>query len=92
MRAIDRLDGDRDHDVGAEFLRLNEGAGRERLAADAGRKAKVILNPGAGAGLTAESACVENRDGKAFGAGVDRRRETRGPGADDRDIVDEVRS
>src|SRR4029077_13716050 len=42
-RAAERLDGDRDHDVGAEFLRLHEGAGSERLAAYAGRKAKVVL-------------------------------------------------
>ena len=91
-RAIDRLDGDGDHDVGAEFLRLNEGAGGERLAADSGRKAEVVLDPGAGAGLPAESAGVENRDRQAFGAGVDRGREARGPGADDRDVIDEVRS
>ena len=71
-RAIDRLDGDRYHDVGAEFLRLNEGAGGERLAAYSGRKAKVVLDPGAGAGLTAVSAGVENRDRQAFGTAIDR--------------------
>jgi hypothetical protein len=71
-RAIERPDADRDHDVGAEFLRLNEGAGGERLAAYSGGKSKVVLDPGAGARLTAESAAVENRDRQAFGGGVDR--------------------
>src|ERR1700691_806008 len=71
-RAVEGLDGDRYHDVRAEFLRLNEGAGRKRLAAYSGRKAKVVFNPGAGAGLTAESASVENRDRQALRAAIDR--------------------
>src|ERR1700722_8777483 len=90
-RAVERLDADRDHDIGAELLRLNEGAGGERLTAYACRKAKVVFDPGAGAGLTAGSAGVENRDRQALGAGVDCSRESRGPSADYGDDIDEVR-
>jgi hypothetical protein len=61
-RAIERLHGDRDHDVGAEFLRLNESARGQRLAGDSGRKAEVVLDPGAGPRLPAVGAGVENRD------------------------------
>ena len=80
-RAVERLDRDRDHDVGAELLRLDKGAGGERLAAYPGRKAKVIFDPGAGPSLAAESAAVENRDRQAFGGAVNRGREPRRPGA-----------
>ena len=91
-RAIERPDGDRDHDVGAEFLRLNEGARGQRLAGDSGRKAEVVFDPGAGPGLPAVGASVENRDRQAFGGRVDRRRQARRAGADHRDVVDEVRA
>ena len=61
-RAVERFDSNWNHDVGAEFLRLIEGAGGERQAAYAGRKAKVVFDPGAGPGLTAVTAGVENRN------------------------------
>ena len=66
-RAIERLDGDRDHHVGAEFLRLDEGPGGQRLSGNSGRKAKVVLDPRARAGLAAESARVEDDDRQALG-------------------------
>ena len=91
-RAVERLDVDRDHDVGAEFLRLNERAGGERLAGDAGRKAKVVFDPSAGPGLAAERACIKHRDRQALRGGVNRRRQAGGPAADHRDVVNEVRS
>ena len=90
-RAVERLDGDRNHDVGAKFLRLIEGAGGERQAAYAGRKAKVVFDPGAGPGLTAVTTGVENRDRQAFGGRVDRSRKARRPRADYGDVIDKVR-
>ena len=91
-RAIERPDADRDHHVSAEFLRLNEGAGGQGLAGDSGRKPEIVLDPGAGSGLAAESAGVENRDRQALGGPIDGRRQAGGPGADHRDVIDEVRS
>ena len=61
-RTIERRHLDRDHHVGAEFLRLVEGARGQRLPGDAGRKAEIILDPRAGAGLAAERARVAHRD------------------------------
>ena len=90
-RAIQRPDPDGNHHVGAEFLRLNEGAGSQRLAAYPGGKAKVVFDPGAGSGLPAVSAGVENRHRQSFGAGVHGGREPGGPGADHRHVVDEIR-
>ena len=57
---------------------------------DAGRKAEVVLDPGAGAGLPAVGARIENDDRQAFGGGVDRGREARRPGADHGDVIDEI--
>jgi hypothetical protein len=90
--AVERLDGDRNHHIGAEFLCLNEGAGGKRLAAYSGRKAKVIFDPRACARLAAESPSVENRNRQAFGAGVDCGREACGPRAYHRDVIDKIRA
>ena len=81
---------DRDHDVGAEFLRLVEGARGQRLAGNAGRKTEIVLDPRAGAGLAAEGARIEHRDREAFGGRIDRGREPGRAAADDRDVVDLV--
>ena len=83
-------DSDGNHHVGAEFLRLNERSGGQRLAAYSGGKAEVVFDPRARPGLPAVSAGVENRDRQAFGTGVDSGREPSWPGADHRDVIDEV--
>ena len=79
-----------DHHLGAELLRLHEGAPGQRLAGNAGRESQVVLDARAGAGLAAERARVEHDDRKAFGSRIDGGGETGGPGADDRDIEDAV--
>ncbi len=81
----------RDRHLGAELLRLIEGARHERHAADPGRKAEVVLDPRRRARLAAERARVEHDDREPFGGGVDGGGETRGSGADDRDVVDLAR-
>ena len=53
--------------VGSELLCLNEGASGQGLSRDPSWKAKVILNSGAGAGLTAKCPSVENRNRQPFG-------------------------
>ena len=66
QRAVERLHRDRDQHLGAEFLRLVEGAAGERLPGDAGRKAEVVLDARAGAGLAAERARVEHHHRQAL--------------------------
>ena len=63
-------------DLGAEFLRLDEGAAGERRAGDAGREAEIVLDPRARPGLAAIGARVENDD--ARGPRTPRRRRWRG--------------
>ena len=57
---------------------------------DAGRKAEVVLDPRAGAGLAAEGAAVEHHDRQALRGGIDRGGEPGRPGADDGDVVELV--
>ena len=54
-------------------------------------KAEVVLDPRRRAGLAAEGAAVERDRREALRAGVDRRRQARGSGADDGHVVDPVR-
>jgi hypothetical protein len=60
----------RDQHLDAELLRLHEGAAGQRLPRDAGRKAQVVLDARAGAGLAAEGAAVQHDHAQAFGGGV----------------------
>ncbi len=89
-RAIERLHRDRNHDVGAEFLRLVKGPGSQRQPGNSGRKAEVIFNTRAGAGLSAERPRIAHRDGKSLGRSIDRGRQPCGTAADHGDIVDLV--
>ena len=63
--------------LGAEFLRLHEGACRQRLPGDAGRKAEIVLDARAGAGLSAIGAAVEHDDARALRRRIDRGRRAR---------------
>lgn len=89
-RAVERLHRHRDHDFRAELLCLVEGARGQGLAGNAGRKAQIVFDARAGAGLAAEGAGVEHGDGEAFGRGIHGRGEPGWPRADDRDVVDTV--
>ena len=68
--------------------RLVVGTGHQRHAADAGRKAQVVLDPRRRAGLAAERTTVEHERAEPFRRAVHRGREPRRPGADDRHVVD----
>ena len=81
----------RDRHLGAELLRLVEGARHQRHAGDSGRKAHVVLDPRRRARLTAEGAAVEHDDREPLRRRVDGRCEAGRSGADDRDVVDAVR-
>jgi hypothetical protein len=48
-----------DGELGAEFLRLIEGASGQRLAGDAGRETEIVFDPGGRPRLSAEGALVE---------------------------------
>ncbi|MNM78496.1 hypothetical protein D3C81_904010 [compost metagenome] len=56
--------------MGAELLRLGEGAAGQRLPGDARGKAEVVLDARAGAGLPARPPAVEHGHGQPFGRGV----------------------
>ncbi len=75
----------------AELLRLRVGAGHQRHAGDAGRKAQIVLDAGRRTGLPAKRATVQHQRRQALGPGIHGGREPRRPGADDRHVVDPVR-
>ena len=52
--AVERGGAARQAVLGAELLRLAEGAAGQRGAGDAGRKAEVVLDPRRGPGLTSK--------------------------------------
>ena len=81
----------RDGDLGAEFLRLREGAAGQRLAGNAGRKAEIILDARRRAGLPAESSAVEHDHRQAFRGAVDRGGKAGGSRAHHGDVVDGFR-
>jgi hypothetical protein len=62
------LVGDRHFE--SEFLRLAVGARHQSDAANARRKAKVILDSGRSTGLAAERAAVERQSGEPFRTGI----------------------
>ena len=57
-------------DARAELLGLDLRAGGERLAGDAGGEAEIVLDPGAGAGLTARCLLLEHHGVESLGGGV----------------------
>ena len=77
-----------DQHFGAEFLRLGVGAAGERLAGDARRKAEVVLDLRARAGLSARRLRLEDQHVEPFRRAVDRGGETRGPAPTTRQVAD----
>src|ERR1700682_5170131 len=78
------------HDLGAEFLGLDEGAARERLTGDAGGKAQVIFNSRAGPRLSTKRPTVQYDDVQAFRSRIHGSRESRRAGAHDDHVVELV--
>ncbi len=76
-----------DRHLGAELLRLVEGARHECHAADASWEAEVVLDPRRRARLTSERASVEHDHGEALRGPVDGGTETCRPGSHDGDVV-----
>src|SRR5882672_2621113 len=81
--AVERFDLHGNHDLRTEFLRLNEGASRKRLAGYAGRESEIVLDAGARACLPAIGTRIEHDDGEPFRGGIDRGCEARRAAADD---------
>ncbi len=67
-------------------MRLDKGAPGQRLAGDAGGKAKVIFDARAGACLAAIRPAVQHQHMQSLGGRVDRRRQAGRAGADDGDV------
>ena len=65
--------------LGAELLRLREGASGELLAGDAGRKAEIVLDPRAGSCLPARRIRLDHQHIEALGRAVHRGCEPAGP-------------
>src|SRR5439155_674995 len=78
----------RDQHPRAELLRLIVRARRQLLPRDAERKAEVILDLGARAGLTTRCVGFDDHDIQPFRCRVHRRPESRGTGADDHHVPD----
>ncbi len=76
-----------DRDFGTEFLRLVEGARRQRNAGDAGRETEIVLDARRGAGLTSEGTTIDQDDTEAFGRGIHSGAQSGWARADDRHIV-----
>ena len=90
-RAIQPADFGGNGDRGAEFLRLDESAPGQRLAGNAGGKAKIVFNARAGAGLAARGARIGHQNGQAFRGRIYRGCQAGGAGADDGDIEHMIR-
>ncbi len=86
-RAVQPRDLGRQAELGPEFLGLRERAPHQRLPRHAGRKAQVVLDARAGAGLSSERGLFQDQDREALGRTVDRRREPGRARADDRHVV-----
>ena len=86
-----RRDRARAGDDGAELLRLDRRPRRQVLPGDAGREPEVVLDPRAGAGLTADGDGVDRQRAQPLGRGVHRGRQPSRPGTDDDHVVATIR-
>ena len=78
----------RDGDLCAELLGLDVGAIGELATRDAGRKAQVVLDPRARAGLSAGRPPLEHQHVESFRGSIDRGGKARRAGAHDDEIAD----
>src|SRR5262249_59789517 len=74
-----------------EFLRLVVCTCHQGHAADAGRKAQIVLDARGSPGLAAECTAVEDEHRQPFRAGIDGGGEARGPRTHDDDVIETVR-
>ena len=81
LTSVDRLNS------APNFCACVKRASHQRLTRDAGRKAQVVLDARAGAGLASERDRFQHHDGEALGRAVDRRRKTGRTRADDGHVV-----
>ena len=79
---------ERREELGAEPLRLRQGAAGQLAAADAGGEPEVVLDARARPRLSAGRVAVEQKRPKPFRRAVHRGREAGGPRADDHEVVD----
>jgi len=84
--AVQRRHRRRDQGLGAELLGLHIGPPGQGLARDAGGKAQVVLDAGAGAGLAAEGAPVQHQHLQALGGRVHGGGQAGRAGAHDDDV------
>ena len=77
-------------DLDAKLLSLHEGTAGERLTGNPGRKAEIILDACARAGLSSERPAVERDDAQAFGGRVNGGRETGRSGAHNENVEELV--
>src|SRR5438309_1262962 len=82
IRRPDALADHRGHDPGPELHQLEDAPRGEVGAAEAGREADEVLDPGGAAGLPAGAEAVEQESREALRCRVDRRGDPRGAGAD----------
>src|SRR5438067_10158420 len=75
-------------ELGAKPVGLQEGPLGELVTAESLREAEVILDPRAGARLSADCFRFHDQGPQALGCAVHAGRETRRSGADDDDIVE----
>jgi hypothetical protein len=78
---------DRHKKFSAQALRLQNCSPCEFRPADTGRKPEVVLNASAHACLASGTVAVEEESLQPFRRTIDRRREARGAGADDHQVV-----
>ena len=81
VSGVDRDAGhfERHEELRAEPLRLRHRASRQLAAADAGRKAEIVLDSRAAARLSAGRVPIEQQRPQSFGCAVDRRARPGGP-------------
>ena len=90
LRTVRRLEARhlvRDRHFNPELRRLVGGARHQGVAADASRKAEIILDPRGGARLAASGPAVEHENRKAFRSGVNRRRKARRARPDNGNVI-----
>src|SRR3989442_8655444 len=81
LAAVQRGSLCRNQNLGAEFLRLDEGTTGKRLARYTGGEAQVVFDTRAGTGLSAERATVQNDNVQAFRSRIHGSREPGGASA-----------
>ncbi len=78
---------ERHEELGAQPLRLRQGAARQIGAADAVREPQVVFDARARSGLSARAVPIQEKRAESFGRAVHSRGEAGGPCAHDHEVV-----